>query len=137
MILLDTHIWVWWILGDDKLPPAHKAYIQAHETDGLGISAISCWEIAKLVENNRLSLPVPVGEWLDQALAYPGMRLLELTPQVAVESTQLPGTFHRDPADQLIVATARVYDCPLVTLDGKILAYQHVQVAPQSDATAA
>ena len=93
-------------------------------------------EIAKLVENNRLSLPVPVGEWLDQALAYPGVRLLELTPRIAVESTQLPGTFHRDPADQLIVATARVYDCPLVTLDGKIRAYQHVQVAPPSDTTA-
>jgi PIN domain nuclease of toxin-antitoxin system len=137
MIVLDTHIWVWWVHGDDKLSPAHTAYIQAREPDGLGISAISCWEVAKLVENNRLGLPVPVGEWLNQALAYPGMRLLELTPQIAVESTQLPGTFHRDPADQIIVATARVYDCSLVTLDGKILAYQHVQVAPRSDTTAA
>lgn len=137
MIVLDTHIWVWWIHGDDKLPPAHNAYIQDNETDGLGISAISCWEIAKLVEYGRLKLPVPVGEWLDQALAYPGMRLLGLTPQIAVDSTQLPGTFHRDPADQIIVATARVYDCPLVTIDGNILAYQHVQVAPRSDTTAA
>ena len=59
MIVLDTHIWVWWVHGDDKLPPAHKAYIQAHETDGLGISAISCWEIAKLVEYDRLNLPIP------------------------------------------------------------------------------
>ena len=57
---------------------------------------------------------------LDQALAYPGIRLLELTPRIIVESTQLPGTFHRDPADQLIVATARVYTCPLVTVDRKI-----------------
>jgi len=136
MIVLDTHIWVWWVHGDDKLPPAHKAYIQDNENAGLGISAISCWEVAKLVEYDRLSLPVPVGEWLDQALAYPGMRLLELTPRIAVDSTQLPGTFHRDPADQIIVATARVYDCPLVTLDGKILAYQYVQVAPRSDTTA-
>src|SRR5215212_8619453 len=137
MIVLDTHIWVWWVHDDAKLPPAHKAYIQAHETEGLAISAISCWEVAKLVEYGRLNLPVPVGEWLDQALAYPGMRLLELTPGIAVESTQLPGTFHRDPADQIIVATARVYDCPLVTLDGKILAYQPVQVALRSDTTAA
>jgi PIN domain nuclease of toxin-antitoxin system len=123
--------------GDDKLSPAHKAYIQAHEAEGLGISAMSCWEVAKLVEYGRLNLPIPVGEWLDQALAYPGMRLLELTPGIAVESTPLPGTFHRDPADQIIVATARVYACPLVTIDGKILAYQHVQVALRSDATAA
>jgi PIN domain nuclease of toxin-antitoxin system len=108
MIVLDTHIWVWWVHDDANLPPAHKAYIQERETDGLGISAISCWEIAKLVENNRLRLPVPIGEWLDQALAYPGMRLLELTPRIAVESTQLPGSFHRDPADQIIVATARL-----------------------------
>jgi PIN domain nuclease of toxin-antitoxin system len=135
--VLDTHIWVWWVHDDDKLPPTHKAYIQNNENLGLGISAISCWEIAKLAEYGRLNLPVSVSEWLDQALSYPGMRLLELTPQIAVESSQLPGTFHRDPADQIIVATARVYSCPLVTLDGKILAYQHVQVALRSDTTAA
>ena len=137
MIVLDTHIWIWWVHGDDKLSSAHKAYIQAHEAAGLGISAISCWEVAKLVEYGRLNLPIPVRQWLDQALAYPGMRLLELTSGIAVESTQLPGTFHRDPADQIIVATARVYACPLVTIDGKILAYQHVQVALRSDTTAA
>ncbi len=136
MIVLDTHIWVWWVHDDAKLPPAHKAYIQDNESVGLGISAISCWEIAKLVEYGRLDLPISVGEWLNQALAYPGMRLLELTPQIAVESTQLPGSFHRDPADQIIVATTRVYDCPLVTLDGEILAYQYVQVAPRNDTTA-
>ena len=67
----------------------------------------------------------PIAEWLDQALAI-GMRLLELTPRIIVGSTQLPGTFHRDPADQLIVATARMYHCPLVTVDTKILAYPHV-----------
>ena len=71
-----------------------------------------------------------MAEWLDQALAYPGMRLLELTPRIIVESTQLPGTFHRDPADQLIVAIARVYTCPLVTVDRKILEYPHVQTEP-------
>lgn len=130
MIVLDTHIWVWWVHGDRQLPPAYHAYIQAHEPQGLGISAISCWEVAKLVEYGRLTLPLPVLDWLDQALAYPGMRLLELTPRIAVESTQLPGTFHRDPADQLIVATARIYTCPLVTLDGRIRAYPHVQIAP-------
>jgi PIN domain nuclease of toxin-antitoxin system len=62
-------------------------------------------------------------EWFDQALARPGIRLLELTPRIVVESVQLPGGFHRDPADQIIVATARVYDCPLVTTDAKILRY--------------
>ena len=89
--------------------------IQAQESQGLGISAISCWEVAKLVERGRLVLPCPVEDWLERALDYPGVVLLELTPRVCVESTQLPGEFHRDPADQIIVATARVHDCPLVT----------------------
>lgn len=61
------------------------------------------------------------------ALAYPGIRLLGLTPEIALESTRLPGSFHRDPADQIIVATARIYDCALVTSDNKILDYAHVE----------
>ncbi|MBA3531198.1 MAG: type II toxin-antitoxin system VapC family toxin [Ardenticatenales bacterium] len=130
MILLDTHIWVWWVHGDPQLPEAYQAYIQLHESQGLGISIISCWEVAKLVEYNRLQLSYPVEEWLTQALAYPGMRLLDLTPRIVVESTQLPGTFHRDPADQLLVATARVYHCPVVTIDSKILGYTDVETQP-------
>ena len=83
-----------------------------------------------MVEYKRLTLPHPVAEWLDQALLYPGIQLLDLTPRIVVESTQLPGTFHRDPADQIIVATARVYDSPLVTLDDKIRIYPHVHLQP-------
>lgn len=130
MIVLDTHIWIWWVHGDAKLQQGFHAYLQTHEAQGLGVSIISCWEVAKLVELNRLSLPTPVADWLDQALAYPGVRLLDLTPRIVVESTQLPGTFHRDPADQMIVATARLYNCPVMTVDAKILAYPHVQKIP-------
>jgi PIN domain nuclease of toxin-antitoxin system len=82
-----------------------------------------------LVELGRLQLVVPVDQWLAQAL-LPPVQLLSLSPEVAVGSTRLPGTFHRDPADQLIVATARLYDCPLVTLDRLIRAYPHVRLAP-------
>ena len=85
--------------------------------------------VAKLVELGRLQFTVPVEQWLGQAL-NPPVRLLPLSPEIAVGSTQLPGTFHRDPADQIIVATARLYDCPLVTLDRHILAYSHVRLAP-------
>jgi PIN domain nuclease of toxin-antitoxin system len=130
VIVLDTHVWVWWVHGAAQLPQDFQAYIQAHEPSGLGISAISCWEVAKLVELGRLVLPCPVGQWLQQALGYPGMQLLALSPEVAVESTRLPSTFHRDPADQIIVATARVFNCPLVTMDQQIRAYPHVQIAP-------
>ena len=102
--------------------------LQASEADGLGISAISLWEVAKLVELHRLTLPCSVGSWLDQALSYPGMRLLPLDSRVAMESTQLPLPFHKDPADQMIVATARVHGCPLMTFDEKIRAYAHVKL---------
>jgi PIN domain nuclease of toxin-antitoxin system len=130
MIVLDTHIWVWWVHGDAQLPSAHRAYIQTNEPHGLGVSAISCWEVAKLVELGRLTLPSPIGQWLTQSLVYPGVQLLALSPEIAAESTQLPRSFHRDPADQIIVATARIYGCPLVTLDQRIIAYPHVQKAP-------
>ncbi len=129
MIILDTHIWIWWVDGDPKLSQTHSDYVGEHEEDGLGVCAISCWETAKLVEHGRLPLPLPVDEWMAKALAYPGIRLLPLSPEVAVESTQLPGTFHRDPADQIIVATARIYRCPLVTVDANIRAYPFVEVA--------
>jgi PIN domain nuclease of toxin-antitoxin system len=130
VIILDTHIWVWWVHGDAQLPQAYQAKLQEKEAEGLGVSIISCWEVAKLVEYRRLVLPVPVEEWLTQALAYPGIHLLDLTPRIVVESTRLPVPFHRDPADQIIVATSRVYNRPLMTVDDKILHYPHVQKAP-------
>lgn len=125
MILLDTHIWVRWVNGD--LPTKHEKCITARQTDGLGVSLISCWEVAKLVEYQRLVLRYPVDDWLKNALAYPNIILLDLTLQIIVESTQLPQPFHRDPADQLIVATARVHNIYLLTLDEKIISYPHVK----------
>ena len=127
MIVLDTHVWVWWVHGDERLNSSQSEIIQASETDIIGISTISCWEIAKLVENGRLELPVSLEKWFEQALSYPGIRILELTPEISMESTRLPGEFHRDPADQIIVATARVHNCPLVTSDERILGCPHVK----------
>ena len=127
MIVLDTHIWVWWAHGDEQLTRAQAEAIETNEADVIGVSAISCWEIAKLVEYRRLELPCSLSEWFEQALSYPGIRLLELTPEIAIESTQLPREFHRDPADQLIVATARIHSCPLVTSDSMLLKYPNVE----------
>ena len=128
MIVLDTHIWVWWAHGDTRLTAQYEAWLQQHEATGLGVSVISCWEVAKLVEYQRLALPCALADWMDQALAYPGVTLLDLTPRIAIESTQLPPSFHRDPADQIIVATARIIGCELLTADAKILAYPHVNL---------
>lgn len=126
MIILDTHIWIWWVDDNQRLTQQHREWIQEYQPQGLGISMISCWEVAKLVENNRLTLSISVDEWLEGALTYPGVQLLNLTIPIIIESTKLTG-FHRDPADQLIVATARIYDCPLLTADAKILAHPDVQ----------
>jgi PIN domain nuclease of toxin-antitoxin system len=115
--------------GGTQLPTDYQAVIKAESPNGLGGCAISCWEVAKLVELGRLQLSIAVDRWLAWALQQP-IQLLPLTPEVAVGSTQLPGNFHRDPADQLIVATARHYDCPLVTLDRLIRAYPHVRLVP-------
>jgi PIN domain nuclease of toxin-antitoxin system len=127
MIVLDTHIWVWWVDENPQLSQRHVQCIQDNEQEGLGVSAISCWEVAKLVERGRLGLDGSVEAWMEQAIAYPGIELLPLTPQIAIESTKLPGNFHRAPADQIIVATARVYNLAILTVDRLILDYPHVR----------
>lgn len=127
MIVLDTHIWVWWVMGDPRLSLSHRDLIEQYEDDSIGVCVISCWEVALLVAKGRLVLPRSIDEWLDGALRYPGMSLLEFSRQIAINSTRLPGEFHRDPADQIIVATARVFDCELLTVDRRILDYPHVR----------
>jgi PIN domain nuclease of toxin-antitoxin system len=126
VILLDTHVWVWWV-HDDPMPIALRIAINQRSDEGLAVSAISCWEVAKLVEYGRLQLPSDLDEWLDLALDASGVRLIPISPRIAAESTTLPGDFHRDPADQIIVATSRVYELPLATCDEKILGYPYVE----------
>ena len=133
MIVLETHIWVWWVHDDPQLLLECREIINKYERIGLGISSISCWEVAKLVENGRIQLPMPIEEWMLRALAYPGIELIELSPQIAIVSTQLQQPFHRDPADQIIVATAQVLNCPLVTMDRKIREYPYVKLLPQAE----
>ncbi len=127
MIVLDTHIWVWWVDNSPRLTEQLRELIAAHQSSGLGVSIFSCWEVAKLVEKGRIQLVRPVNEWLDLGLAYPGVQLLELTLPIVVKATQLEG-FHNDPADQIIVATAQDRACPLLTVDAKIVNYPYVQV---------
>jgi len=130
VILLDTHIWVWWVADDPALTAHRRARLQAHEPTGLGVSVISCWEVAMLVAGHRLALPMPVDDWVRTALAYPGVQLLSLSPEIAIESTRLPDPFHKDPADRMLVATASLLDIEIVTEDRKILAYPHVRCLP-------
>jgi PIN domain nuclease of toxin-antitoxin system len=108
------------------LSARQRELIQQYQAEGLGVSIISCWEVAKAVESQKLRLSCEVDVWLDTALAYPGVELLDLTVPIVVESTKLVG-FHRDPGDQIIVATAKVNGYPLLTADAKILNYPEVR----------
>jgi len=121
MILLDTHIFVWWIHRNEKLPVTYQNYIEENISDGLGVSIISFWEISKLVEKNRLILPRNMNEWMENSLKYDGIILLELNIEIITTGHDLVQNFHKDPADQLIAATSIVNNITLLTLDKKIL----------------
>ena len=129
MIVLGTHIWVWWVARRDLLHARHRNLLEQGADRVFGVSIISCWEVAKLVEYGRLKLDRTVGLWMESALSEPGVSLLQLDPRIVVESTQLPQPFHRDPADELLVATARILQCPIMTEDSRIAAYPHVRLA--------
>lgn len=136
-MMADTHVLVWLLQGDPRLGPQGKAALEraARET-AVHVSAITPWEIAMLVQKGRLALGRDVGAWIEEALALPGIRLAPLEPMISVASVRLPGSLHADPADRMIVATARHLGVPLMTADRALLAYGangHVTVA---DATA-
>ncbi len=123
MLLLDTHIWIWWQTSAPEFTQTHQKLID--ESEYLAISQISIWEVAKLVEKNRINFTMAVKEWLEIALNHSKLKVILLNTEIIIESTQLPKPFHQDPADQLIVSTARVLNIPLLTEDKKILAYPY------------
>ena len=126
--LLDTHAWLWWVSEDRRLSFRAKAAIEkSQQADDLWVSLISIWELAKKVEKEQLVLDRPLDQWLDEAAALPGLHLADLTRPILVESCQLPPPFPGDPADQIIVATARHEDAILVTRDQKMRGYSHVR----------
>jgi PIN domain nuclease of toxin-antitoxin system len=126
--LLDTHAWVWWVTEDKRLSrPAATAIRRSLTNNSLFLSLISVWEVAKKVEKGQLILDRPVEQWLDQAVASRGLGLWELTRPILVESCNLPPPFHGDPADQIIVATARRHGAAIVTRDERIRSYSHVR----------
>lgn len=124
-LILDTHVFLWLIDGDSKLSTSSQKMIQKvieHE-GGIAISAISLWEIAMLSSKKCLLLNQPCLNWLNQGLQAPGIFVTELTPEIAEDSANLPAHFHGDPADRIIIASARALNVPLMTKDQKILDY--------------
>jgi len=131
-VLLDTHAWIWLLNGDSRIGPQARAAIEKSLADeAVLLSAISPWEVAMLVSKARLTLDRDVGEWVEAAVSVYGLRLEPITPEIAVASTRLPGNIHPDPADRLIVATARHLGATLLTEDALLLEYGtagHVKV---------
>lgn len=123
-ILLDTHTWIWLFSGSRELSQATIERINKAGKQGrVFISAISVWELSMLVAKNRITLSKPISQWVEESLSQAGVNLAVLTPKIAIESSFLPGDFHGDPADRIVVATARVADLILATKDRKILSY--------------
>jgi PIN domain nuclease of toxin-antitoxin system len=107
LILLDTHTWIWLINGVEPLKSSKALALieQAAKLSNVRISAISVWEAGMLEAKGRISFSMDCLDWVKQALTAPGISLVPLTPEIAVASSQLPGAFHGDPADRIIVAT--------------------------------
>jgi len=126
-VLLDTHVWIWVSIEKRELL-SNKAKSFIDEARQKWISAISCWELAKLVEKKRVSFSIPTITWIRRSLGEYRINVAELSPEIVVESTQLKG-FHQDPADQIIVATSRVLGMPLLTSDRRILDFLDVETA--------
>ena len=126
MILLDTHVWWWSLAEPENLSKNTITVITQAKTDERFISSISIWELAMMAAKKRIELKISPSKWLSRAINETGIVVVELSPDIAVDSCNLPGEFHKDPADRIIVATSRVHNLKLLTKDQKILDYPYV-----------
>jgi PIN domain nuclease of toxin-antitoxin system len=128
MIIIDTHVWLWLLHDPSQLSNAAREQIEIEEAqNGILVSAISVWEIAVKSSLGKLALPLPIDDWYALTKSHSGIVIEALNPEDAIASTQLPGDFHKDPADRIIVAMARRYNVPLITCDNNILKYPYVK----------
>lgn len=124
MILLDTHIWHWWVNQiPGKLSPATLTLIE--EAEIVGISAISCFEMAWLVRHGRIDLEMPFDRWFEEAQRHTDIRILPVTGQIGIQAVALP-EHHKDPQDRIIIATALLHNADLVSFDAAFPAYQEL-----------
>lgn len=123
LILLDTHIWVRWLVGNDPLP---EGIIEMIETnDAIAVSAISIWEVVILQKRQRIELSVPLDQWLDEALLGSDVQVLPITGEIAQLAGNLP-EHHKDPADRLIIATSIVNQNKLISFDSVFPNYKEL-----------
>jgi len=124
MIVLDTHIWLWWLNQEKQLLKSAVADLISKEGQ-IGVSAISCFEVSWLEHHQRISLPCPCLEWFEKALSGSGITLLPVTPSVSFRAVNLP-EHHRDPQDRIIIATALELQAKLISADSKFPQYNEL-----------
>ncbi len=126
--ILDTHTWIWWNMNPKKLSTKVKSLLSEPDFyEEMLLSVISPWEFSKLLEKGRIGISCNPEEWISKSLDMPKLRLSPLSPAIAYRSTSLPQPFHGDPADQIIVATAREENATILTKDKLIQKYTHVR----------
>lgn len=121
-VLLDTHVLLWWVGAPERLGERQRSVLaRASDESPVLVSDITLWEVAMLAALGRIRLEMPLRSWLEAATAPPLVQRVGMTPAIAAETVELPESFHRDPADRILVATARVLNATLVTRDRRIL----------------
>ena len=124
MMLLDTHIWIQWIIQRDEGIPANIAKA-IQDAEKVVVSAISCWEVVLLSQHRRIELPLDPDAWIAKALEPAGINCIPISCEIARKAGQLP-EHHKDPADRLIIATAAVHEAHLASLDSQFPHYQEI-----------
>ena len=124
MIILDTHVWLWWINQTAKLKTIWLEHIE--QAEQVGVSAISVFEVSWLNRHNRIELPCARNEWFDQALAGSDIQLIPITPEIASQAVDLQ-EHHSDPQDRIIIATALIHNALLLSADGKFKLYTELE----------
>lgn len=124
MILLDTHVWLWLVDSPQRLPKHWQKKLLEQD---LKLSGISCWELSLAHSKGRLQLSIAPETWMLRSLLAYDIEILPITPRIASTATNLPGDFHKDPADRLIVATALVHGLSIATMDTQLRSYGHVK----------
>lgn len=128
LIVLDTHVWVWWLDDPGKLPrPAREVVERAAADRALYVSTISTWEIALLASRDRLRFTMEADDWIAKCEALPFLHFVPVDNAIAIRSGRLPQPFHKDPADRIIVATAMMMGATVVSSDARMLKYPHVK----------
>jgi PIN domain nuclease of toxin-antitoxin system len=128
MIVLDTHVWIWFISNPEYLSKRAEKAVNVAATDKrILISSISAWELALLVKKKRLKLTLEVTDWIAKSESLPFIQFVPVTNSIALKSVNLPLPLHPDPADRIIIATALSVGAPLVTRDKKLLGYSPIK----------